>query len=140
MMTKNDTLNPIWVRYTTLHMEDWLRWMRGVHLRSYVELTERFIDLHPHYIPTGKEENLSLLDNLLMDREFIESLSDTGIKVWADSTLIDFVRVLELYSSRYSEIAMVVNLFKRQIQWLDRLYRFARAEIISELREAGRQI
>ena len=59
MMDKNNTLNPVWVRYTSLHIEDWLRWMRGVHLRSYVELTERFIDLNPHYIPTGKEENLS---------------------------------------------------------------------------------
>ena len=97
MMDKNNTLNPVWVRYTSLHIEDWLRWMRGVHLRSYVELTERFIDLNPHYIPTGKEENLSLLDNLLMDREFVESLSDTGIKVWADSSLIEFVRVLEIY-------------------------------------------
>jgi len=140
MMDKNNTLNPVWVRYTSLHIEDWLRWMRGVHLRSYVELTERFIDLNPHYIPTGKEENLSLLDNLLMDREFVESLSDTGIKVWADSSLMDFVRVLEIYSGRYSEISMVVNLFKRQIQWLDRLYRFARAEIIQDLREAGRKI
>jgi len=75
-----------------------------------------------------------------MDREFVESLSDTGIKVWADSSLMDFVRVLEIYSGRYSEISMVVNLFKRQIQWLDRLYRFARAEIIQDLREAGRKI
>jgi hypothetical protein len=121
-------------------MEDWLSWTRKVHIRSYIELTERFMDLHPHYIPSGTESNLVILDKMLMDRDFIDSLTDTGIRVWADSNLIDFVRALDIYSSRYPEIKVIANLFKRRIQWLDRVYRFARAEIIADLRNNGRQI
>jgi hypothetical protein len=140
MMSEDIKLNPIWVRYCSNRMEDWLSWARKVHIRSYVELTERFMDLHPHYIPSGTESNLVILDKMLMDRDFIESLTDTGIKVWADSNLIDFVRALDIYSSRYPEIKVIVNLFKRRIQWLDRVYRFARAEIIADLRNNDRQI
>lgn len=48
MMSEDIKLNPIWVRYCSNRMEDWLSWARKVHIRSYIELTERFMDLHPH--------------------------------------------------------------------------------------------
>ena len=70
-MSEDIKLNPVWVRYCSNRMEDWLSWARKVHIRSYIELTERFIDLHPHYIPSGKESNLVILDKMLMDRDFV---------------------------------------------------------------------
>ncbi len=145
MMTKKneDEINPIWAHYCATQMEDWLTWLSNVHTRSYVELCERFIELHPYYTPTnGKSlgDSLQLMERMLMNYDFLNSLSDIGLRVWANSGLADFVNALEVYAKRYQDIRTVRNFFIRNFAWTDRMYRFARAEIIADLRESGRDI
>jgi len=48
-MTNEEEINPIWAHYCATQMEDWLTWLGNVHTRSYVELCERFIELHQNF-------------------------------------------------------------------------------------------
>jgi hypothetical protein len=124
-------------------MEDWLTWLNNVHVLSYVELCERFIELHPYYTPTqGKtfNDSMELLERMFLNDAYIHSLSDIGLRVWANSSIADFVNALEIYANRYPDLRTVRNFFMRNLAWTDRLYRFARAEIIADLRESGRDI
>ena len=144
-MKKNEVaeINPVWAKYCAQQMEDWLTWLNNVHVLSYVELCERFIELHPYYTPPGGKtlgESLELMERMFMNQEFIQSLTDIGLRVWANSSLADFVNALEIYANRYPDIRVVRNFFIRNLAWTDRLYRFARAEIIADLRECGRDI
>ena len=43
------TLNPVWARYVSEQMLDWLNWLRNIHLKSYLDLSQRFIELNPYY-------------------------------------------------------------------------------------------
>ena len=100
-------LNPIWTHYCANHMEGWLSWIRGVHLQSYLELTERFIHSHPFYTPNEtdfSEETNDLFNRLIANREFITRLSDKGLSVWANSGFSDFLDALEPYGSRYRDV------------------------------------
>lgn len=144
-MKKNEAaeLNPVWARYCAEQMEDWLTWLNNVHVLSYVELCERFLELHPYYTPaSGKSlgDSLQLMERMLMNYDFLNSLSDIGLRVWANSSIVDFVNALEIYANRYPDIRTVRNFFIRNLAWTDRLYRFARAEIIADLRASGRDI
>ena len=144
-MKKNEgaELNPVWARYCAEQMEDWLTWLNNVHVLSYVELCERFIELHPYYTPTrGKtfNDSMELLERMFLNHDYIHSLSDIGLRVWANSSIADFVNALEIYANRYPDLRTVRNFFIRNLAWTDRLYRFARAEIIADLRESGRDI
>ena len=144
-MKKNEVvkLNPVWARYCAEQKEDWLTWLNNVHVLSYVELCERFIELHPYYTPTqGKtfNDSMELLERMFLNDAYIHSLSDIGLRVWANSSIADFVNALEIYANRYPDLRTVRNFFMRNLAWTDRLYRFARAEIIADLRESGRDI
>ena len=144
-MKKNEgaELNPVWARYCAEQMEDWLTWLTNVHVPSYVELCERFIELHPYYTPaTGNtfNDSMELLERMFLNDDYIHSLSDIGLRVLANSSIVDFVNALEIYANRYPDLRTVRNFFIRNLAWTDRLYRFARAEIIADLRESGRDI
>ena len=129
-MKKNKAaeLNPVWARYCAEQMEDWLTWLNNVHVLSYVELCERFIELHPYYTPTrGKtfNDSMELLERMFLNHDYIHSLSDIGLRVWANSSIADFVNALEIYANRYPDLRTVRNFFIRNLAWTDRLYRFA---------------
>ena len=42
-------MNPVWNAFCAGKMEDWLEWLRTIHVNSYLELTERFIATHPFF-------------------------------------------------------------------------------------------
>jgi hypothetical protein len=136
-------LNPIWTHYCANHLEGWLTWIRGVHLQSYLELMDRFIRSHPFYTPDEadfSEETNDLFNRLIANRDFIMSLSDKGLSVWANSGFIDFLDALEPYGTRYREIRHLSDFLRLHENWFRRLYQFFRADIIMYLREQGRNL
>ena len=136
-------LNPIWTHYCANHMEGWLSWIRGVHLQSYLDLTERFIHSHPFYTPNEtdfSEETNDLFNRLIANREFITRLSDKGLSVWANSGFSDFLDALEPYGSRYRDVRHLSDFLRLHENWFRRLYQFFRADIIMYLREQGRNL
>ena len=136
-------LNPIWTHYCANHMEGWLSWIRGVHLQSYLELTERFIHSHPFYTPKEtdfSEETNEFINRLIANREFITRLSDKGLSVWANSGFSDFLDALEPYGSRYRDVRHLSDFLRLHENWFRRLYQFFRADIILYLREQGRNL
>jgi hypothetical protein len=141
MMSKNDELviNPVWSRFCTVQIESWAEWLASIHVNSYLETAERFIGLNPFWVPTS-EDRTPLFDNLMVNDEFLESLSDAGLLVWANSTFRDSVTALRPYGRAVKEIDYVVSFFDTHIAWFSRVYQFIRAEAIMDLRSRGRNI
>jgi|SRR6056300_716074 hypothetical protein len=135
-------INPIWARYVSEQMIEWLNWLRNISIRSYLELSQRFIDLNPHYIPdsVATSEASELFDRMVVNQEFFAQVSDAGVLVWANSGFEDFLLALEVYAPKYPEIREVVLFFSRNLWWFKRLYQFFRAELILQLRAEGRSL
>lgn len=135
------TLNPVWARYVSEQMLDWLNWLRNIHLKSYLDLSQRFIELNPYYVPeSSTSEAAELFDRMIVNEEFFEKVSDAGVRVWANSGFDDFLFALQIYAPKYPEIAKVCNFFVANNAWFKRLYQFFRAELILKLRAEGRLI
>jgi hypothetical protein len=133
------SLNPIWSKYAAEQMPAWLEWLRNISLKSYIELSQKFIDLNPYYAPQSDgSEAEDLFNRLIVNGDFFESVTDAGVRYWANSTFEEFIEVLDMYGERYIEIRQVARLFRYNISWFKRLYSFFRADLIMELREAGR--
>lgn len=134
--------NPIWQRYVTEHMTSWLEWLRNIHIASHLELLEKFIDLHPHYVPSRDADSTDtrLVEKLLWNPEFINSLTDKGIQLWVVSNIGEFVDELRVYSDRFVEIKKVCEFIDSHIAWFERVYAFIRGDIVAYLREHGRSI
>ena len=135
------TSNPVWKRYVAENVEKWLTWLKNVHLPSYVDLTQRFINLNPAYRPPPESlhDEQDLLRQMLWNEEFIFSLSDKGLLVWANGNVSDLVDELRVYQS-IKEIRIVCDLIESNLSWFERVYAFGRADIIKFLREEGRNI
>jgi len=137
------SLNPIWSHYCALQMEDWLTWLRSVHLQSYIELLTRFIIAHPFYTPSEtdlSDETHDLFYRLVANRDFILSLSDKGLSVWANASFSDFLDCLEPYGTRYRDIRNLCDFLRQHETWFNRQYAFFRSDIILYLREQGRNL
>ena len=121
---------------------NWLRWCRNVHLPSHIDVMQRFIALNPGYIPKGDTTNsdIALVKDMLWDEDFILSLSDKGLQVWANGTMGEFVDELRPYGIKFPEIALLSNFMDANLSWFERVYAFGRADIIRFLREEGRNI
>jgi len=134
--------NPVWRHYVANHMESWLEWIRNIHLRSHLELFERFIGLNPHFVPSQHEgeTEVKLVEKLMWNPEYINSLSDKGIQVWVVSSFSDFIDELRIYGERFREIGAVCDFLDSHLAWFERVYAFVRADIIQYLRNNGRDI
>jgi len=133
--------NPVWAKYTAEQIPRWLEWFRNIHLKSYLELGEKFIDLNPYYVPTDDgSEAVEIFDTMIINNEFFDTVTDTGVRVWANSGFEEFVESIELYAPRYPEIELVSRMFRRNINWFKRIYQFLRAELIMQLRTEGRLV
>ena len=117
--------------------------MSNIQIDSYLELSERFIALNPHYVPSDNDLASSsgqTFERLMVDEQFISSLSDQGLLVWANSGVGDFVLALDAYSRVSIEIRRVTRFFAKHLHWFERVYAYLRAELIADLREQGRRI
>ncbi len=136
-------MNPIWTHFCSHKMEDWLSWLRTVHINSYLELTERFIATHPYFVPSEThfdDTQNQLFQKLIVDWDFINSLSDKGLLVWANSNFLDFIEALEPYGIKYPDIRRLTTFLRLHLEWFTRVYQFTRADLILELRESGRNL
>ena len=136
-------INPIWATFCGRKIEEWLEWVRNIQIDSYIELSERFIALHPHYVPNDSDLGTAsgqTFERLMIDKDFISSLSDRGLLVWANSGVADFVLALDTYSEISVEIRRITRFFAKHLSWFERVYAYLRAELIAELREQGRSI
>jgi hypothetical protein len=143
MMTATSDINPIWARFVALQMESWLQWLRNIHIGSYFDIIERFIHLNPYYYPDNsisESEMGQLFDRMVINRDFMENISDRGLLVWANSGFPEFVIALKPYGKVYPEIALVTSFFESNLVWFRRIYQFLRAELIMQLRDEGRKI
>ena len=143
MMTSKSDINPIWARFVALQMEEWVQWLRNIHIRSYFDMIERFIHLNPYYYPDNTisdSEMGQLFDRMVINKEFMEQISDRGLLVWANSGFPEFVTALKPYGKVYPEIALVTSFFESNLVWFKRIYQFLRAELIMQLRDEGRKI
>lgn len=137
------TVNPVWASFCARKIEDWIEWLRNIQIDSYLELSERFIALNPHYVPSDTDLSSSsgqTFERLMIDEDFIGSLSDQGLLVWANSGVADFVLALDAYSRVSVEIRRVTRFFAKHLAWFERVYAYLRAELIADLREQGRRI
>ena len=57
------------------------------------------------------ETFVELFDTMIVNREFFDSVTDAGVRVWANSGFFEFVEALDIYSTRYPEIKLVCRLF-----------------------------
>ena len=132
--------NPIWQRYVALQMPKWLEWIANNSIISHVEMAQRFIVSHPYYIPnTNSDDKINeILDKLIMDRKFIDSLSDKGAKVWYYSNFNDFLTALRPFVDHYPELKPLVRLFERYLWWFERTYAYLREELAEHLKSQGR--
>ena len=134
--------NLVWRRYMSEMVAHWLRGGRNVHLPSHIDVMQRFIALNPGYIPKGDTTNsdIALVKDMLWDEDFIFSLSDKGLQVWANGTMGEFVDELRPYGIKFPEIELLSNFMDANLSWFERVYAFGRADIIRFLREEGRNI
>lgn len=142
-MVDVNPVNPVWAAYCARRIEGWLEWLENIQIDSYVELSERFIRLNPHYVPSPSDRGSSTgqtFERLMIDEDFIASLSDQGLLVWANSGVADFVLALDAYSPVSPRIRRVTRFFAKHLAWFDRVYAYLRVEIIADLRESGRSI
>ena len=137
--------NPVWRLFIAEQAEEWLEWLKNIHLTSYREMIQRFIYLNPNYVPGSNpllETNdiSNLFTKLMVNKEFILKLSDTGIVVWMNSNIHDFLGELKPYSIASREFKMVYKLILENDFWFHRQFQFLKEELLEFLRENGRQL
>ena len=137
---KSDAANPVWARFCQVQIDGWVDWITSIHINSYLEMAERFILLNPFYVPNTEEDRTPLFDQLMINEDFLSSLSDTGLSVWANSNFRDFLVALRPYGRVNKQMKYVIDFFDTHISWFSRVYQFVRASAIMSLREEGRQI
>ena len=76
----------------------------------------------------------------MVNKEFILKLSDTGIVVWMNSNIHDFLGELKPYSIASREFKMVYKLILENDFWFHRQFQFLKKELLEFLRENGRQL
>ncbi len=137
--------NHVWRLFIAEQAEEWLEWLKNIHLTSYREMIQRFIYLNPNYVPGSNpmlETNdiSNLFTKLMVNKEFILKLSDTGIVVWMNSNIHDFLGELKPYSIASREFKMVYKLILENDFWFHRQFQFLKKELLEFLRENGRQL
>jgi len=134
--------NIVYRHYVANQMPDWLEWVKNIHLRSHLELFEKFIELNPHFVPANHqgEAEIKLVEKLMWNPEYINSLSDKGIQVWVAAGFLDFVDELRVYGERFVEVSKICDFLEGNQAWFERTYAFLRADIIEFLRNNGRNI
>jgi hypothetical protein len=134
--------NPIWRHYVAQMIPEWLRWCRNVHLPSHMDVMNRFIALNPGYIPVRATTNpdIAMVRDMLWNDDFILGLSDKGLSVWANGTVGELIDEMRPYGLKFPEIKRICNFMDAHLTWFERVYAFGRADIITFLRQEGRNI
>jgi hypothetical protein len=127
--------NPVWKVFVAEQMEIWLDFFRNNHVESYIDMVEKFIRLHPYYIPDENDlgtDTGNLVKRLLWNENFATKLSDKGLMVWMASPVSDFIEELGVYRHEYSEINRLAGMFSRHSLWFERVYTHMRKVILTD--------
>jgi hypothetical protein len=125
--------NPIWRAFVAQQMKVWLDFFRNHHVDSYIDMMEKFIRLHPYYIPNAEDlgtDSGNLIRRMLWNQDFNDKLSDKGLQVWAASPFSEFIEELTVYNHEYQEITALTAMFSRHSLWFERIYAHLRRKII----------
>jgi len=82
----------------------------------------------------------NLFSRLMVNEEFILRLSDTGIVVWMNSTIHDFLDELKPYSIASKEFKSFYEIIAKNDFWFHRQFQFLKQELLEFLGENGRQL
>ena len=96
--------NPVWRAFVAHRMEDWLDFFNNNHIESYIRMIEQFIRLNPYFVPTDSDmqtDSANLLNKLLWNDEFNESLSKKGMMVFVCNKKCKTQYVAALISGSY---------------------------------------
>ena len=137
--------NPVWRLFIAEQAEEWLEWLMNIHLNSYREMIQRFIYLNPNYVPGSRpaletREISNLFSRLMVNKEFTLRLSDTGIVVWMNSNIHDFLDELKPYSIASKEFKSFYEIIAKNDFWFHRQFQFLKQELLEFLAENGRQL
>lgn len=135
--------NLVWKRFVATQLPVWLEWFKNHHVPSHVDMIQKFIITHPYFILQSNEvekyaADNEFLDTLMMNKEFLESLSDKGCEVWYNSTFSDFVNEIRPYQDVYREFRYIIKLFDKYTWWFERVYLYIRFELAEHLESIGR--
>ena len=150
--------NPVWKRYITSRLPEWLLWMRGLHMDSHIHLWERYVEgVSPQVAATraikNKEqkkddEELSMIEKMLIPSDDfwdeMETLAGTPekitrmYKVSLSGTLEDILYELNPYAESFTEIEKVDDFISRQSAWFSSLMDYLRGYQYNLLIQAGK--
>ena len=150
--------NPVWKRYITSRLPEWLLWMRGLHMDSHIHLWERYVEgVKPQVAATraikNKEqkkddEELSMIEKMLIPSDDfwneMETLAGTPekitkmYKVALSVTLDDILYELHPYAESFTEIEKVDDFISRQSAWFSSLMDYLRGYQYNLLIQAGK--
>ena len=135
--------NLVWKRFVTLRLPIWVEWFLNNPVKSHFQVIHRFILSNPYYVPPlhSTEEDVevqNIFSQLMIDTEFIDSLSDKGAQVWYNSNFSDFIEELKPYMKRYEELKLLISLYNKFPWWFERVYAHLRREMAKYLENKGR--
>ena len=133
--------NLVWKHYIIQKLPHWAEWFKNNPYNSHLEMLERFIISNPYFVP--QETNVYAQMNehinfLVLDKEFFNSLSDKGLKVWYYSSFSDFIKQLKTYERKFLELKMFINLYSKYAWWFDRVYAKVRMDMAETFSKEGR--
>ena len=135
--------NLVWRRFVATQLPEWIAWFKNNHVPSHIDMIQKFIMTHPYFIPSAEEVEQYATDNkflesLMLNVDFLESLSDKGCEVWYNSTFLEFVDELRPYEVIYKDFKHIIKLFDKYSWWFNRVYLYMRSEIAEHLESIGR--
>lgn len=135
-------MNPVWRRYIVHSLPKWLDWFANNHIKSHVQLLEKFIVANPYYIPNVEKLTQSSEDfliRLLYDEDFLSSLSDKGLSVWYYSNFIDFLDNLQPFVEKNNDLHYLYKALRKNLWWYDRVYSSIRSQLAIKFEAEGRE-
>ena len=135
--------NLVWRRFVATQLPEWVSWFKNHHVPSHIDMIQKFIITHPYFIPYTEEveqyaSDNEFLESLMLNMDFLESLSDKGCEVWYNSTFSEFVDELRPYEEIYKDFKHIIKLFDKYSWWFNRVYLYMRSEIAEYLESIGR--
>ena len=84
-------------------------------------MCERFILAYPYYVPNKNSEidDKGLFEKLMINEDFIDSLSDKGVFVWYNSDFYDFIDELIPFYDEFEEINKIRSFFIKYDWWFN---------------------
>ena len=153
-MTTLNLGNPVWKRFITTRVAEWLMWLKGIHLDSYIHLWDKYTDnVDPEIAAKKALEGVgnpnhedSLIERLLIPPESfwieMEKLAGEDIKITRmykvalSATFDDILYEMQPYGESFQEIEKVIDFMSRKSVWFEVLLDHFRGHQYNLLKQA----